>query len=288
MKIKNSVKNTTNILIQSTLLASALSFSGCSLKNPFGIGYDTSVCDDSKDFGVCGSPKEIYNNREAIRAVQSDYLRSELDTTLFFAINKQSQIVVKEDRDGKWELYEVSEWKKKIDKRNEALSEKIKNNDPRKMTSSVKYGGDIPITEDSDLSIKYQKQGSLLNSRTNVGDIIRDNGIIQQTFVANYADYSGDLISSHELYIVVKDPEWVVGEKAPKESSIQNLPTPVSTELLKKQDRVNEYQERIVDRYNIDDQGAVIEAVNNDPTKIDEDQKNNMDLINSFIQKEKK
>ena len=113
------------------------------------------------------------------------------------------------------------------------------------------------------------------------------NGIIQQTFVANYADYTGDLISSHELYIVVKDPEWVVGEKAPKESSIQNIPTPISTELLKKQDRVNEYQERIVDRYNIDDQGAVVEAVNNDPTKIDQDQKNNMDLINSFIKKEK-
>ena len=89
------------------------------------------------------------------------------------------------------------------------------------------------------------------------------------------------------MYIVVKDPEWVVGEKAPKESSIQNIPTPISTELLKKQDRVNEYQERIVDRYNIDDQGAVVEAVNNDPTKIDQDQKNNMDLINSFIKKEK-
>ena len=34
-------------------------FSGCSAANPFGIGYDTSVCEDSKDFGVCGSPKKF-------------------------------------------------------------------------------------------------------------------------------------------------------------------------------------------------------------------------------------
>jgi hypothetical protein len=276
------------VLIHSAILSSIIMFSGCSAANPFGIGYDTSVCEDSKDFGVCGSPKEIYNNRDAIRKVQSDYLRAELNTVLFFAINKNSEIVVKEDRDGKWELYETSRWKTIIDNNISKISDKISDNDKKERKAGpVKYGGDIPITEDSDLSIKYKQQGPLLVSRTNIGDIIRDNGIIQQTFVANYADYTGDLISSHELYIVVKDPEWVVGEKAPKESSIQNIPTPISTELLKKQDRVNEYQERIIDRYNIDDQGAVVEAVNNDPTKIDQDQKNNMDLINSFIKKEK-
>lgn len=277
------------ILLHSAILSSIIMFSGCSAANPFGIGYDTSVCEDSKDFGVCGSPKEIYNNRDAIRKVQADYLRAELNTVLFFAINKNSEIVVKEDRDGKWEIYETSRWKTLIDNNNSKISEKISEHDKRERKAGpVKYSGDIPITEDSDLSIKYKKQGPLLVSRTNIGDIIRDNGIIQQTFVANYADYTGDLISSHELYIVVKDPEWVVGEKAPKESNIQNIPTPISTELLKKQDRVNEYQERIVDRYNIDDQGAVVEAVNNDPTKIDQDQKNNMDLINSFIKKGEK
>ena len=106
------------ILLHSAILSSIIMFSGCSAANPFGIGYDTSVCEDSKDFGVCGSPKEIYNNRDAIRKVQADYLRAELNTVLFFAINKNSEIVVKEDRDGKWEIYETSKWKVLIDNNN--------------------------------------------------------------------------------------------------------------------------------------------------------------------------
>jgi hypothetical protein len=261
---------------------------GCSLSNPFGVGYDTSVCESSKDFGVCGSPKQIYENREILRKVQYDYLHANLDTELFFAIDKSNQIVVKEDRDGKWELYEISKWKIMIDKNLVNLNEKVSKN--RAEAKDRKASAQISSTSgsvdsDGDLSIKYQAQGPLIISRTNVGDIIRDNGIIQQAFIANYTDNSGDLISSHEVYIVAKEGSWVVGESTPKETNLKDIPTPMSTELLKKINVVDKYQEGIVDRFNVDDQGGVAQAIQNDPKKIDADQSENLDVINSFIKK---
>jgi hypothetical protein len=282
-----------NKLITTTLLASsmAIMFSGCSLKNPFGIGYDTSVCEASKDFGVCGAPKDIYKYRDDIRKVQADYLNAGLDTVLFFGISKEGYVMVKDDRDGQWERYDISGWKKIIDEANKekqavideqnALSMKMNNQE--REARPVSYLNDIPVTEENDLSVKYQDQGPLITTRTQIGDIIRDNGLIQQAFVANYVDYSGDLISSHEVYVVVKDSEWVVGEKTPKSSRIEDMPTPISTELLERQSRTNAYQERVVDKYNIDDRGGVMDAVINDPENLSKEKKKDMDLINSFI-----
>jgi hypothetical protein len=265
-----------------------LMMAGCSLSNPFGVGYDTSVCESTKDFGVCGSPRQIYENREILRKVQYDYLHANLDTELFFAIDKSNQIMVKEDRDGKWELYEISKWKTMIDENLAGLNEKVSKNkaeakDRKASTQISSTSGSVD--SDGDLSIKYQAQGPLIISRTNVGDIIRDNGIIQQAFIANYTDNSGDLISSHEVYIVAKESSWVVGESTPKETNLKDIPTPMSTELLKKMNVVDKYQEGIVDRFNVDDQGGVAQAIQNDPKKIDEDQSENLDVINSFIKK---
>lgn len=286
-------------ILKTTIMASsvAMLLSGCSLKNPFGIGYDTSVSEETKDFGVSGSPKDIYKYRDQIRQVQKDYLNSGLEQELFFAIDQEGNIKVKADRDGTWERYDISKWKEIIDadlKDRQAKIDELKKSKTKKGGKSSGSGeersanfnsiqSDLTVTEETDLSIRYQDQGPLLVTRTKVGDIIRDNGLIQQVFVSNYVDNSGDLVSSHELFVVVKDPEWIVGEKTPKNSKINDLPTPISKELLDKEQRSSAYEERVVSKYNVEDKAGVVEAVANDPIKQNKENKQDMDLINSFI-----
>ena len=302
---KNIIKA---ILVCST--ASVL-MTGCSLKNTFGIGYDTSVCEASKDFGVCGAPKDIYQYRDKIRKVQSDYLHAGLDVVLYFGINNTGNIVVKKDRDDSWSRYDISPWRTLINEKNIENQEIVDEQDRKSVkvdqelngsnvylteeesgkgyvantrsVRAVSYQNDLPVTENSDLSVKYSRQGPLLVTRSKVGDIIRDNGLMQQIFVANYVDTGGDLVSSHELFIVVNDPKWIVGEATPKSTKLNELPTPVSERLLYKQNRTNSYQERVIDSYNSDNTKGVINANIDNPSKVQAEEESNMDLINSFL-----
>lgn len=273
------------------LTITATFFSGCSLKNPFGIGYDTSVSETSKSktFGVSGSPKDIYKHRDIIRKTQDEYLSSGIKDVLYFGIDKKGNMLVKKDRDEEWSKYETSYWKEKIDKANEknkkneeALERKREEKNKGAKARGISSSSDILVTAGNDLSIQYKEQGRLISTRTQVGDIIRDNGQIQQVFVANYIDNEGNLVSSHELYVVVKDPSWIVGEKTPKTTNnMGEIPTPVSKGLLKEQARSERADERIVDSYLRDDPAAVTNAINDAPTIEDEQDSK---IIRNFIQ----
>ena len=273
------------------LTITATFFSGCSLKNPFGIGYDTSVSETSKSktFGVSGSPKDIYKHRDIIRKTQDEYLSSGIKDVLYFGIDKKGNMLVKKDRDEEWSKYETSYWKEKIDKANEknkkneeALERKREEKNKGAKARGISSSSDILVTAGNDLSIQYKEQGRLISTRTQVGDIIRDNGQIQQVFVANYIDNEGNLVSSHELYVVVKDPSWIVGEKTPKTTNnMGEIPTPVSKGLLKEQARSERVDERIVDSYLRDDPAAVTNAINDAPTIEDEQDSK---IIRNFIQ----
>lgn len=267
---------------------------GCSLKDPFGIGYDTSSCEDSKNFGACGSPKDLYKNRDLIRGVQKDYMMSGIEDELFFAINSDGKMLVKADRDEKWIPYDNSKFKQEIDSRNKKTKELVDgqsgagkyvpqgNSSARVISPIATYQNDIPVTDETDLSIKYKEQGPLIVSRTKVGDIIRDNGLIQQVFVANYVDHSNDLIASHEMYVVVKDPEWIVGERTPKNVKVDRMPTPLSTKLITDETKTTQFQEDVVDSYNSDDKEGLISAMIMDP-KVEKEKNDDADLINSFL-----
>lgn len=273
------------------LTITATFFSGCSLKNPFGIGYDTSVSETSKSktFGVSGSPKDIYKHRDIIRKTQDEYLSSGIKDVLYFGIDKKGNMLVKKDRDEEWSKYETSYWKEKIDKANEknkkneeALERKRDEKNKGAKARGISSSSDILVTAGNDLSVQYKEQGRLISTRTQVGDIIRDNGQIQQVFVANYIDNEGNLVSSHELYVVVKDPSWIVGEKTPKTTNnMGEIPTPVSKGLLKEQARSERADERIVDSYLRDDPAAVTNAINDAPTIEDEQDSK---IIRNFIQ----
>jgi len=278
-----------------------LLFSGCSVKNPFGIGYDSSVCENQvKEFGVCGSPKSIYKYRDEIKEVQKMYFESGLKQKLYFAVDRDGNILVKDKRDGRWQLYALSKWKKLIEngvRRKQMLKERLESesngytlNSERKSEKYLKnkvvlnaLPQDIPVTKGNDLSVKYQKQGPLVITRTKIGNLIRDNGLIQPIFVSNYIDKEGDLVSAHEIYVVVREPSWVIGEKTPKYTPRNVMPTPISKKLIEKGVAQEQYQENVVHDYNLNYKKGVINAVKNNPQIQEQEKENNLDIINQFL-----
>lgn len=237
-------------MIKYLILLTGLLFTGCSLSNPFGIGHDESVCSESKDFGMCGSPSVIYKYKENVKKVQNDYLKSRLDTTLYFGISEEGTIQVKADRSGKWENYDTSEWKVLIDEKNKAQKVLMEKKDPTLRDANFDINSDIPVTKGGDLSVSYTEQAKQVITRTKIGDIIRDQGLIQQVFISNYIDNDNDLIAAHEVYVVVREPNWKVGEQTPKNVKLESLSTPMSSKLLEKQQRTEAYQEKVVGKYN--------------------------------------
>lgn len=263
--------------------------SGCSVKNALTIGYENSVCEQSKKFGVCGNPASILKYKQKIKEVQNRYLLSGIKQTLYFAVDDNGNILVKHKRNGKWQFYATSRWKRLIDRKYEEKMSKLKKLEQKtREARPVSYAGDIPVTENNDLSVKYQQQGKLVSTRTAVGDIIRDQGRIQKVFIANYVDPEGDLVASHEVYVVVKNPQWIVGEKTPKHSFYRDkvIPTPLSQDLLKRQTRTSQYQEDVINTYNDDTAEGVMKAVKNDPKKKIEEEEKDMEFIKQFINNE--
>jgi len=268
-------------------LASSLAvfiFSGCSMSNPLGVGYEKSSCEISGGFGVCGSPKDIYIYKDVIKGVQADYMKSGYEGELFFAVSPKGEILVKEEReDAAWENYKTSAIKADIDSRLAAKDGNVKKrvNTPQiDLNSSTKQ--DTPVTVGNDLSVIYQKQKFLLET-TEVGGMIRDNGRVQKFWLAPVVDKQDSLVSARTMYVVLEEPKWKIGEKTPKTTKINILPTPISKEILKKQQRYDSNQEKIINSYNNNDLGGLQEAIERNPKKIDQEIANDMIEIQKFL-----
>jgi type IV conjugative transfer system lipoprotein TraV len=227
MKTLFTFKKYLGLLLVGLLAMSLLN--GCA-SNPLGIGYEHSVCEGSTADGVCGTPEAIYKYRDLIKSVRADYLSSGLNQKLYFSVKDNGMVMVKSSRDGKWRPYLSSKWYNKIQNRLK------KNVEVSPIQNNYKMGmvGGIPITSNTDLSIQYSKQGSIVATRTNVGDILRDNGEVRRLWIAPVEDNHGDLISAHEVYLVIKQPKWIVGEKTPvmQKSRMRALITPMSDKML--------------------------------------------------------
>lgn len=261
-------------------------FSGC-FSNPFGIGHEKSSCEVSSGFGVCGEPKKIYTHRDKIKQLQSDYMKSGYDGDLYFGINDSGEMLVKDDREGRWMNYNGSRIQAEI----ESLLEK---KDPIRMqdakvrkASSSMITQDIPVTNENDLSVKYMLQKPVIQTRTNVGEVIRDNGLVQKIWIAPVVDSKNDLISAHEIYLVVKEPKWVVGEDTPKNmKNIGEIPTPMSEKILEKIEVEDKHQETVVNHYNNDNKaGLSNEIKNGDSQEKKLENQEDLNLINQFLSK---
>ena len=261
-------------------------FTGC-FSNPFGIGHEKSSCEVSSGFGVCGEPKKIYTHRDKIKQLQSDYMKSGYDGDLYFGINDSGEMLVKDDREGRWMNYNGSRIQAEI----ESLLEK---KDPVRMqdakvrkASSGMITQDIPVTNENDLSVKYMLQKPVIQTRTNVGEVIRDNGLVQKIWIAPVVDSKNDLISAHEIYLVVKEPKWVVGEDTPKNmKNIGEIPTPMSEKVLEKIEVEDKHQETVVNHYNSDNKaGLSNEIKNGDSQEKKLENQEDLNLINQFLSK---
>lgn len=261
-------------------------FSGC-FSNPFGIGHEKSSCEVSSGFGVCGEPKKIYTHRDKIKQLQSDYMKSGYDGDLYFGINDSGDMLVKDDREGRWMNYNGSRIQAEI----EALLEKkdpvrIQDAKIRKASPSM-ITQDIPVTNENDLSVKYMLQKPVIQTRTNVGEVIRDNGLVQKIWIAPVVDSKNDLISAHEIYLVVKEPKWVVGEDTPKNmKNIGEIPTPMSEKVLEKIEVEDKHQETVVNHYNNDNKAGLDNEINNgDSQEKRLENQEDLNLINQFLSK---
>jgi len=203
-----------------------LMFSGCSTDNMFGVGEEKSACEEAKGNGFCGAPSSIYKYRDKIKQMQRDYKYSGYPDKLFFSISREGVIGVKEDKDDKWQPYIGSKYEEEI---NKLLNMKTGTDLGVSSTSM-----DLPVGEENDLSMVYKEQKRYIQTRTNVGRMIRDNGEYTRTWIAPYVDNKGDLISAHEVYSVIKNPQWVVGEKTPKRVVEAATPTPISERAFNK------------------------------------------------------
>lgn len=204
-----------------TMLIGGLAFSGCATNNAFAVGYEKSACESSSKGGFCGSPSAIYEYKKKVIKIQEDYKSSGFPDDLFFSIKRDGSILVKAERDDKWQPYSDSRYEEEI---NSLLKLKFSKNSTS-MDSSSTYST-------TDLSKEYDKKMSILRTTTNVGEMIRDSGKYTRTWVAPHVDIAGDLISAHELYIVLEEPKWVIGENTPKKTLDASSSTPFSGTLL--------------------------------------------------------
>jgi len=277
------------------------SFNGCAASNPFGIGYDRSVCEDASQLGFCGRPADIYKYQRLIKKVQEDYVKSGIGKQLYFAITDDGTVLVKDKRDGKWVPYFTSRWYKIIQARLRRQKE-ILQQMQRKNAANVYYSRyqrnrrvnllplaqNIPVTTANDLSVMYKKQGPILQTRTNVGNLIRDYGEIQKVWIAPYVDKKGNLVTAHEIFVVIRNPQWVVGEKYPKNLSTEQvgvIPTPISSEILKEQQKYNQFNDKVITYYNEGLQKDLEETLHHNPYKEQKTIEKNMNIIYDFLKK---
>lgn len=277
------MNKTIKIALASSL--AAFLFSGC-LSNPLGVGYEKSSCEVSSGFGVCGSPKDIYIHRDKIKEAQADYMKSGYEEELFFSISPKGEMLVKEERGaGAWENYNTSAIKADIDRRlaEKGIVEGTKINKPL-VDVNNHMSQDVPVTEGNDLSLVYQKQKFLLET-VEVGGMIRDNGRVQKFWLAPVIDKQDNLVSARTMYVVVEEPKWKVGETTPKNTKKGILPTPMSEELLKQQQRYDDNQEKVINSYNNDDIGGLQEAIERNPKVVDQEIEEDMIEIQKFLER---
>jgi len=269
--------------------------SGCAASNPFGIGYDRSVCENAADLGFCGRPEDIYKYKNLIKKVQEDYVKSGIGQQLFFAITDDGTVLVKDKRGGKWVPYFTSKWYQIIQarlKKQKEILEKLKSKKEKALKANLlPLAQDIPVTSANDLSVVYKKQGTILQTRTNVGNLIRDYGLIQKVWVAPYVDEKGNLVTAHEIFVVVRNPRWIVGEKYPKSvnrNKLGEIPTPISQEILKMQQKYDKYNENVIAYYNEGLNKNLKETLQHNPHQEQKKIEKNMNIIYDFLNKSTK
>jgi hypothetical protein len=206
-------------------LGAVLLLVGCSGKQSLLTpGQVEGDCDaKAAGLGVCGTPKSIYEHRDKIK-----HIYFEEDEA--YRVSKNGKIYNTETGE------EVIPGKKP-DGCGLAVCPGCEEDE-----AFMNEDGGL-ATGDNKRSYNYRRAGmsddirlsnrSLIVETPQKQSVIRDLGMVQKIWIAPHEDRSGDLISAHEVFVVIKKPSWIVGEKTPK--NVKRgvvVPSPVAISLF--------------------------------------------------------
>lgn len=186
-----------------SILAAAMILAGCSGKESILTpGQTESDCDAAAtNLGVCGSPKSIYVHRDKIKHIWFEEDQS-------YNIDKRGHIFNIETKE------EVVPGVKPDDCANYYCpgceDDGMEDGSGTGTSVSGYYKG---ANKNDDIRVKNQ---SLIIRTPQEQAVIRDLGFVQKIWVAPHENRAGDLVSAHEMYVVIRKPKWVIGEEAPK------------------------------------------------------------------------
>jgi len=175
------------------ILVMFLMFSGCAKTSILVPGQLESDCDaGAAGLGVCGTPKNIYMHRDKVKRIAFEEDES-------YRVDNHGKI---------WNT--------------DSGEEVIPGKDPSSGCVGCKgteksEAGSEGYGKGEKNSIRLQNR-SLIVKTPQESAIIRDVGFIQSVWIAPHESRKGDLISAHELYVVVKKPQWIIGEDNPRKT----------------------------------------------------------------------
>lgn len=199
--------------ISATLVLAALS--GCAGKKSILVpGQSEGDCDArAQKLGVCGTPKSIYEHRDAIKHIyfEEDEAYRVSKNGKIYNIETGEEIIPGQKPDGC----------------GLAVCPGCDDDEPVK---SGKGGG--YVGNDMKKGVRLQNRALVLET-PHAQTPVRDLGLIQKIWIAPHENQAGDLVMAHELMVVVRKPSWIIGEPKPKRSREGAVvPTPIAATLF--------------------------------------------------------
>ena len=189
-------------------LVAMLTLTGCSSKDSILVpGQLESDCDaGAAGLGVCGTPKNIYTHRDQIK-----HIKFEEDES--YRVDSKGKI-----------------W-------NTESGDEVKPSSELSTGCVGCEGGESD--ENLEVGASGKKNAIRLKNRSLVvktkqdSAVIRDLGYVQSVWIAPHETRKGDLVSAHEIYVVIKQPKWIIGEEQPqKVERGATIPSPLVEEIF--------------------------------------------------------
>lgn len=207
--------------VAALLLTALIGLGGCAGKKSILVpGQSEGDCDArAQKLGVCGTPKAVYENRDAIKHI-------------YFEEDQAYRV----SKNGK--IYNIETGEEIIpgvapDSCGLAVCPGCDDED------EAGRGSDASGKSAGCLGVNGEKDGILLQNRSLVLETeqtttpIRDLGLIQKLWIAPHENRAGDLVMAHEIMVVVRKPSWIVGEEQPRRTKTGTvIPSPIATAIL--------------------------------------------------------